>query len=57
MVTKLNRINLSNQARDGAALVIKRKIKHRIINNLSNNTVAWKIQTNLGPVIIVTLTY
>ena len=46
--------NLSNQARDGAAIAIKRKIKHRIIKNLSNNTVACKIQTNMGPVIIAT---
>ena len=46
--------NLNNQARDGAAIAIKSKIKHRIINNLSNNTVACKIHTNMGPVIITT---
>ena len=44
--------NLRNQARDAAALAIKRRIKHRIINNLSNNTVACKIQTKIGTLII-----
>ena len=46
--------NLSKKARDGAPLAIKRKIKHRIINNLFNNSVACKIQTNIEPVIIAT---
>ena len=46
--------NLSNQARGGAALAIKRSFKHRTINNLSNKTVACKIHTNIGPVIIAT---
>ena len=43
-----------NQTRDGAALAMKKRIKHRIINNLSNNTLACKIQTNIGSVIIAT---
>ena len=44
--------NVSNQARDRAVIAIKRNICHRIINNLSNNTVACKIQTEIGLIII-----
>ena len=47
--------NVSNQARDRAVIAIKRNICHRIINNLSNNTVACKIQTGIGPIIIATM--
>ena len=49
--------NISNQARDRVGLALKKNINYRIINNLSNNTVACKIQRNLGPVIIECLLY
>ena len=47
--------NISNQARDGAAIAIKWKINHRKNNNLSKNIVAYKIQSELGPIIIATV--
>ena len=47
--------NIRYQASDRAAIAIKRNINNRIINNLSNNTVAYKIQTGIGPIIITTM--
>ena len=55
MAIKHNRKISATKPRDGAAIAIKRNINHRIINNLSNNTVACKIQTGIGPLLIATM--
>ena len=47
--------NISNQAKDGEVIAIKKNINHKIINNLSNNTVAFKTQTGIWPIIIATV--
>ena len=47
--------NISNKAREGAAITMIRNINHRIINNLSKNTVACKIQIRIAPILIATI--